>query len=199
MPAMKLKQKRGFIIGAAVAGALATAGGALAAIPDSTSGVITSCYDTTGIVRVIDRAQSSCPGGSTQLQWNQQGRTGPTGPRGPQGADGASPDVKTFWVHLGKAGEDKGRSGPRTYGGSMGSGSGSYYIIVDDSPATDLTKCAITATPAGNGFPLNVDVAYTGSYYAVINLKQVTPDRWPLSYRSVDNEVYIVAACGTTK
>jgi hypothetical protein len=189
--------KRTLILSAGAGLALAVTGVATGAIPTSTTGVINSCYDASGTVKVIDReAGATCPTGSTSLTWNAAGRTGPTGPRGPQGEPG---DNRAFWVHLGKGGEDKGRSGPRTYGGSMGSGSGSYYIIVDDSPATDLTKCAVNAVTAGNGFPLDVDVAYTGSYYAVINVKQVNTDRWPLTYKAVDSEVYITANCGVTR
>jgi hypothetical protein len=91
--------KRSVIIGAAAIaiGVLAGGGTAMAAsasIPDP-SGVIYSCYDTGGNLKVIDTATTaSCPKGYTGLNWNQQGQQGPagiqgaTGPQGPAGPTG---------------------------------------------------------------------------------------------------------------
>jgi hypothetical protein len=61
---------------------------ALAAIPNSSTGVITGCYSqTTGALRVIDaQAGANCIIGERQLTWNQ---TGPQGPQGAQGLQGA--------------------------------------------------------------------------------------------------------------
>lgn len=73
---------------------------AFAAIPHSTTGVITGCYKTNaplqGSVRVVDaEAGASCPSGYTQLAWSQ---TGPQGPTGPQGATGPSGVSGLEWV-----------------------------------------------------------------------------------------------------
>jgi hypothetical protein len=70
---------------------------ALAAIPDSNTGVITGCHNQlTGVLRVIDaQAGAKCLLGEKQLTWNQtgpqgpQGVQGPAGPQGPAGAQGA--------------------------------------------------------------------------------------------------------------
>jgi hypothetical protein len=64
--------------------ALALIGGiqvAQAAIPDSSTGVITGCYhNSTGALRVIDaQAGQTCGSGQTQLTWNQEGPQGPAG------------------------------------------------------------------------------------------------------------------------
>src|SRR5688500_203018 len=67
--------------------AVLVGGMAYAAIPHSSSGVITGCYSKSdGTLRVID-AQSgkSCKGTEKKLAWNQ---TGPRGPRGAKGAPG---------------------------------------------------------------------------------------------------------------
>lgn len=70
---------------------------AVAAIPDSSTGVISSCLKTsTGTIRIIDfQAGRRCTTGEVLLNWNQKGSTGatgaqgPAGPQGPQGPAGA--------------------------------------------------------------------------------------------------------------
>jgi len=65
---------------AAVAGAIGlTLGGGLAyaAIPHSTTKVISACYGSNGALRVIDtQAGARCAASETPLSWNQQGRKG---------------------------------------------------------------------------------------------------------------------------
>lgn len=63
---------------------------ALAAIPDSSTGVITGCYNQiSGALRVIDAQHGArCLTGEKKLTWNQTGPQGPLGPQGPQGAKG---------------------------------------------------------------------------------------------------------------
>ena len=103
-------QGRALTVIAGTCAAVAVAGGAYAAIPSSwqSGSVITSCYDATGAVKVIDKeAGAACPAGTTQLQWNQQGRTGPTGPRGAQGAPGPA-----YFIRSGKYAEASGRRRP---------------------------------------------------------------------------------------
>ena len=61
---------------------------AIGAIPSS-SGVITGCYDKSGLLRVIDKeAGSQCADGETELSWNQQGPAGAPGQQGPAGPKG---------------------------------------------------------------------------------------------------------------
>jgi hypothetical protein len=174
---MKLKQKRGFIIGAALAGALATTGGAFAAIPDSTSGTITSCYDSQGYVRVVDAATTStCPTGTSKLQWNQQGRTGPTGPRGPQGQPGPG---DMHWVKTDASGNVLGKSDS---GMTVYTGAGYVYFSV---PNVDPSKCAITAQatamftdgPITTGYQLYSGYVYVRAQQQHPNVS--TPDWYP--------------------
>jgi hypothetical protein len=68
-----------------VALALASAGVAYAAIPDS-SGVIHGCYTNRGgILSVIDpSAGQTCSSLQTPIAWNQQGPKGDPGPQGPK-------------------------------------------------------------------------------------------------------------------
>lgn len=61
-----------------------------AAIPDSTTGVITACRSSIGQLKVIDKqAGASCSVyGETEMSWNQTGPAGATGPQGPAGVSG---------------------------------------------------------------------------------------------------------------
>lgn len=63
-----------------------------AAIPDSTTGVITACRSSIGQLRVIDKqAGASCTVyGETEMHWNQTGPAGATGPQGPAGVAGSA-------------------------------------------------------------------------------------------------------------
>lgn len=66
-----------------------------AAIPDSTTGVITACRSSIGQLKVIDKqAGASCSVyGETEMSWNHTGpagATGATGPQGPAGVAGSS-------------------------------------------------------------------------------------------------------------
>jgi hypothetical protein len=76
----------------AAALAVPVAGAAIAAIPDA-NGVIHSCLDREGNIRIIDSAERSCKKNETALSWNKrgpQGEQGPTGPQGPAGPQGAT-------------------------------------------------------------------------------------------------------------
>jgi hypothetical protein len=68
---------------------LAAAGISYASIPDG-SGVIHSCYaNSGGALKIIDSAKvSTCPTGTTGLNFNQKGRTGAQGLQGIQGLQG---------------------------------------------------------------------------------------------------------------
>jgi hypothetical protein len=73
------------LVGVVLGAILASAGIAVASIPDS-SGVIHGCYKNTGNVKeliVIDDAAQNCPSGYVALNWNQEGPSGPTGPTAP--------------------------------------------------------------------------------------------------------------------
>ena len=60
-----------------------------AAIP-SGSGVISTCRNVNGGLRVIDKeGGASCAGGETLLEWSTSGGTGSAGPPGPAGPAGA--------------------------------------------------------------------------------------------------------------
>ena len=85
------------LVGAAVATIVVSGSLAIAAIPNSTSKVITGCYlKTSGTLRVIDKqANKACKTTEIELSWNQQGNPGLpgasiTGPRGDQGLPGIS-------------------------------------------------------------------------------------------------------------
>ena len=70
------------------------AGAAIAAGPIDSSGVIHACYFPAGMDGssriVLQDASTTCPKGTTSIQWNQTGPQGPTGPIGPTGATGAT-------------------------------------------------------------------------------------------------------------
>src|SRR5687768_14919087 len=55
---------------------------AIAAIPNSSTKVISGCYSTSGALRVIDRqGGATCAGDETLLEWNQKGQRGLPGIR----------------------------------------------------------------------------------------------------------------------
>ncbi|MGH3846924.1 MAG: hypothetical protein ACRDS0_36715, partial [Pseudonocardiaceae bacterium] len=88
----RLPSRTTIVAGTAVL-ALAMGGTAYAAIPNSTTGVISGCYQTLlGNLRIIDtQAGQRCNLLEKQLDWNQQGPRGPkgdTGPAGPTGLQG---------------------------------------------------------------------------------------------------------------
>lgn len=78
---------------------VASAGGAVAAIPDA-DGTIHTCR-TEGTLRVIDSATETCRPSETPLDFNQRGRPGPPGPAGPVGRPG--PDLAAEQTALGEA------------------------------------------------------------------------------------------------
>ena len=74
--------------GAAAAVCLIGGGVAHAAIPDA-NGVIHGCYVTSsGTIRIIDDAVTTCRPSETAVQWNISGPIGPQGPAGAQGPHG---------------------------------------------------------------------------------------------------------------
>ena len=76
---------------ALVAGGTA-AGAAIATGPVDSSGVIHGCYTNKAIngshIIVLQDAGTTCPNGTTAIQWNQTGPTGPAGAIGPAGPTG---------------------------------------------------------------------------------------------------------------
>ena len=90
---MAILGSRRLKLAAALIAALAVAGTAFAAIPDS-GGVIHGCYlKNAGLLRVIDTARSRCSPIETAIQWSQTGPQGPEGAIGPQGPTGAKGDT----------------------------------------------------------------------------------------------------------
>ena len=79
-------------VAAGLVAGLALGAGALAvaAIPDSSTSVISACMKTRdGTIRLIDyQAGRRCVTGETLVTWNQKGATGAVGPTGAQGTPG---------------------------------------------------------------------------------------------------------------
>lgn len=132
-----LRSRRSRLVAAATAAVLAVTGAAaVAAIPNSSTGVIDGCYKSNGTlaglftppkgsVRVIDKqAGEICRAGETALSWNQKGQKGDPGGQGPAGPEGpagpAGPD--------GPAGPE-GPTGPEGPVGPAGSGGGAPSVI----------------------------------------------------------------------
>jgi hypothetical protein len=172
-------QKRGFMIGVAVATAIVASGTAVAAIPDS-GGVITSCRTTDGTLRVIDTAQTTtCPSGTTKLQWNQ------TGPQGPAGS------ANVHWVKL--AGAD-GHVLARSDGWAGNWGTGRYYAGWD---GVNLSRCSISVSPVRDytATPVMATIYTTYSAYTMVEVKQIKAGTWPIQYENVNADVNITASC----
>jgi hypothetical protein len=125
---------------------LVLTGNAYGAIPDS-SGTITGCYSTHGLLRVIDAASGeTCQPGETQITWSQtgpqglacpQGPQGPQGPLGPQGPQGPQGPV--------------GPAGPQGPQGPAGTSGVTGYEVVTTESAFDSStpKFAEVTCPAG--------------------------------------------------
>lgn len=82
-----------YALGCAALGVLVLGGFAYAAIPDSSSKVISGCYQKqNGKLRVIDaQAGEACDQNELSVSWNQtgpRGLQGDPGPAGPQGLEG---------------------------------------------------------------------------------------------------------------
>lgn len=131
-----------------------------AAIPDSTTGVITACRSSIGQLKVIDKqAGASCSVyGETEMSWNQAGPagvTGATGATGPVGPAGAG----TSFEHVHAAGRDS-TSGStfgtwvRTVTCSAGKKpiSGiALALTLNDYAGTPSDSMPVTATYSGSG------------------------------------------------
>ena len=84
-----MRGKAGFAIGAFVGIALGGSAIVVASIPDSDTGVVTSCLKANGTIIVIDaQAGATCHSNETTLRWNQVGPDGAAGPVGPEGPAG---------------------------------------------------------------------------------------------------------------
>jgi hypothetical protein len=158
-----VKGRRSVVALATAAAAVTAAGAAYASIPDSTTGIISSCYNaTSGAVRVIDDpshgSTPTCPSTEKPLVWNQIGRTGPTGMRGPQGPPGPN---NMHWIKTDAAGNTTGKSdsGATVYNGTAYT----YFTI----PNVDPSKCAITVQATNVMFsdgPITTSYQLYGAY-----------------------------------
>ncbi len=86
--APRLRRRTGKVL---LAGVVAVASMAGVAASASSGGVIRSCFDKRGALRVLDpstHATAECQRGETPLEWNVVGPVGPAGPAGPTGHDG---------------------------------------------------------------------------------------------------------------
>lgn len=149
-----------------LAGALVLGGVAYAAIPDS-SGVIHGCRNNLlHTLSVVDSATSSCPPGTTALNWSQTGPTGPAGPQGPQGDPAPTPTTSTYAVGTddivssGQSGASADIRCDRNISSDQvvpGSGSYGFYILTTEtSPSPNPPKhVSVTfdgaVTPAHGG------------------------------------------------
>ena len=143
------------LVVAVVAMAMVLAGGAVAAasIPDSTTGVISACYErTTGLLRLIDaQAGRKCASWETATSWNVRGPVGPAGAPGAVGAAGGpGPEGPE-----GPAGPE-GAAGPAGPEGPRGP-AGLAITSIDD--LRGLTCSRPGGIPGGTG----VTVAATGA------------------------------------
>jgi hypothetical protein len=94
----KNKTLTGFACGVAAAVVIGGGGIAIAAIPATGSGVITSCVNArTSVVRIIDyQARRRCVRGERMVTWNSKGVSGPTGATGATGPAG-QPDYSLVY------------------------------------------------------------------------------------------------------
>jgi hypothetical protein len=92
------KTVTGFVCGVAATAVIGGGGIAIAAIPATGSGVITSCVNKrTSVVRIIDyQARRRCVRAEQMVTWNSKGVAGPTGATGATGPAG-QPDYSLVY------------------------------------------------------------------------------------------------------
>ena len=78
---------RSLFVGLLVLGMVAAGIAAVAVGIPNSDGIISSCYDQKGNLRVVTDP-SQCTARETALLWHQAGRAGPAGPAGPMGPQG---------------------------------------------------------------------------------------------------------------
>ena len=150
---LKTDERRGFMGGLAVgvAASVVLAGGvAVAAIPSTTTGLISGCRNVkTGALRVIDyQAGKRCtPTTERPLTWNAKGVAGPRGPQGIAGATGAMGPIGA----TGSAGPigATGSAGPIGATGPAGGARG--YARIDSTGTVTRSSAGITATHTNLG------------------------------------------------
>ena len=164
------------IVGAVAATAILTGSLAIAAIPNSTSRVITSCYDRrSGALRVIDKqAGAACNTRTeTELAWNQTGPKGDIGLTGAPGVAGIKGDPGTPGVNglpgvQGDAGTnglpgakgDPGVPGSNGLEGAPGAPGPAGKDGVGGAPVMYDATGAVVGTPV---YP-TTDIFWTGEY-----------------------------------
>lgn len=159
---------------------LVTATAAVAAIPSSTTGVVTGCVNKdTAVLRVIDyQAGKRCTRKEKQLSWNQKGVRGLTGPAGAQGATGlVGPKGETGATGAtGTRGEigaqgPKGDAGPQGPKGDTGAtaerwnGGATKLNLLSDGQWHDVARIDLQAGTWEVGYGVNLNPADGSSAY----------------------------------
>ncbi len=141
---------RGGLVALLVGALVAVGVGVANAQIPAQDGTISACYTkSTGGIRIIDGASTTCKSGETSLTWNQQGNTGPQGPVGPQGATGpAGPQGATGAI--GPQGT-QGPAGPQGPQGPAGNGTVHLYqnYTASQGIGSALATVASLQVPAG--------------------------------------------------
>lgn len=163
---MEVAKLRRWLLVAAGAVLLLIAGGgiAYASIPGP-DGTINGCYKTsTGVLSVID-SSSTCPSGSTSLNWNQ---TGPQGPAGPSTGGSAGLDLQII-RSVGASGVAATATCPADHpflygGGGLDEQGGPLPGLPDGGPASSVSESTSGSqfyeVPPPGGSPGDTPVAY---------------------------------------
>ena len=168
MPLCTMRSITSAIVGAVAATAILTGSLAIAAIPNSSSQLITGCYDKKfGVLRVIDKqAGKACNVRTeTELSWNQTGPKGDIGLPGAPGLTGVKGDQGTPGVN-GLPGV-KGDAGTNGVDGAPGAQGPAGKDAVGGAPVMYDATGAVVGTPV---YPTN-DTFWTGQYLVRYNLR----------------------------
>ena len=137
----------------------------LNALPRDTT--LVGCYDSSGVVQLIERG-SSCPEGLTgPISWNQRGPQGATGPAGPQGVRGEPGPIGPI-----------GPAGPQGLPGEVGEGAISLESLQDsDCPLPGGGTGGIDVSIEANG---NVSIScVTNAFWCAVNTPSSPPHAIP--------------------
>lgn len=159
-------RRRVAVVTVAVAGLMAgSVAVGLAAIPDSTSGVITGCYKTSnGALRVIDaEAGATCGNSEMTIYWNQQGPQGPQGPEGPVGPEGPQGPI--------------GPEGPQGPPGEVDMGVFVYDFAIQPGQSRAAVSCPDGWEATGGGYHITgYPIDYQKPWVAGSGLDMTTED-----------------------
>ncbi len=144
----KIHSVRG-ALAVAIAMAAIVAMPVFASIP-SPAGRFFACYDSSGVIRLVNYPTKQCRSSETLVNWNQRGARGPSGPQGDTGESGDTGPRGAQGI--------QGEQGPRGADGADGAGAMSFHRETNNMSVnynvqkTGQASCATGEFATGGGY-----------------------------------------------